>query len=122
MDKVPKKLILVASFAVSGASAFFVYLVNSKGANLGVSILFNLVSTSGFIAMDCLGVELFPTELRGSGLALASTAGRLGAIVGNLVFGYLVEVDCAIPVVSVAVLLIGGGVLGLFLPKTTTTE
>ena len=49
---------------LSGASAFLVYLVKSEAANLGVSILFGLVSTSGFNALDCLGIELFPTKLR----------------------------------------------------------
>jgi hypothetical protein len=31
----------------------------------------------------------------------------LGAILGNLVFGYLVEVQCAVPILMVAALLIG---------------
>ena len=46
---------------------------------------------------------------------------RLGAILGNLVFGYLVEVNCAIPILSVAALLIVGGLAGLLLPNTTRT-
>ena len=56
--------VAVLSMTLSGLSAFLVYLVKSETANLLVSILFGLVSTSGFNALDCLGIELFPTALR----------------------------------------------------------
>ena len=48
----------------SGVAAFFIYLVKNEFGNLMVSILFGLVSTMGFNALDCLGIELFPTQLR----------------------------------------------------------
>ena len=51
------------------------------------------------------------------GVTLA--AGRLGAILGQLVFGSLLDVNCAIPIVAVAVLMITGGFTGLFVPNTT---
>ena len=52
-------------------------------------------------------------------MAVTLIATRLGAILGNVMFGYLVEANCAIPLVAVATLLISGGLLGLFLPNTT---
>ena len=55
---------VVLSMCLSGGCAFFIYLVTSQTANLLVSIGFGLVSTMGFNALDCLGVELFPTHLR----------------------------------------------------------
>ena len=51
------------------------------------------------------------------GVTLA--AGRLGAILGQLVFGSLLDVNCAIPIVAVAVLMITGGLTGLLVPNTT---
>lgn len=48
-------------------------------------------------------------------------AGRLGAILANIVFGYLINLNCAVPILSVAVLLISGGLVGLLLPNTTRT-
>ena len=54
----------VMSMTLSGLSAFLVYIVRSEMANLLVSCFFGLVSTSGFNALDCLGIELFPTKLR----------------------------------------------------------
>ena len=38
---------------------------------------------------------------------LVSVSARIGAILGNLVFGYLVESHCAVPIIMVAVLLVG---------------
>ena len=69
-------------------------------------------------------------------MAVTLVAARMGAIVGNLVFGYLVESHCATPILMVAGLLFGetlggvyvswhnflisgGGILGVFLPNTS---
>jgi len=52
-------------------------------------------------------------------MAVTLVAARMGAIVGNLVFGYLVEAHCATPILMVAGLLFGGGIMGIFLPNTT---
>ena len=51
------------------------------------------------------------------GVTLA--AGRLGAILGQLVFGSLLDVNCAIPIVAVSVLMITGGLTGMLVPNTT---
>ena len=52
-------------------------------------------------------------------MAITLAASRFGAIMGNVLFGYLVESNCAIPLVSVSALLISGGLLGILLPNTT---
>jgi len=49
---------------LSGGCAFFIYLVTSSTANLLLSCAFGFVSTMGFNALDCLGIELFPTNVR----------------------------------------------------------
>lgn len=107
MDKLGRKFFLCLSMLLSGCSAFFIYLVNSSSMNLLLSCVFGAVSTMGFNSLDCLGIELFPTHLRSTAMAITLVAARLGAIVGNLVFGYLVESHCATPILMVAGLLIG---------------
>lgn len=49
---------------LSGVCVFFIYLVKSKAANLALSCVFGFVSIMGFNALDCLGIELFPTNIR----------------------------------------------------------
>lgn len=39
--------------------------------------------------------------------ALSLTMGRLGALVGNLVFGYLIDLACVIPIILFAAFLFG---------------
>ena len=107
MDKLGRKFFLCFSMLLSGCSAFLIYLVNSSTMNLVLSCIFGAVSTMGFNSLDCLGIELFPTSLRSTAMAITLAAARLGAILGNLVFGYLVETYCAVPILTVAGLLIG---------------
>ena len=57
-------LIAVVSMVSGGVSVFGIYLVTSSTANIILSCVFGAVTTMGFNALDCLGVELFPTRLR----------------------------------------------------------
>ena len=107
MDTLGRKFFLCFSMLLSGASAFLIYLVNSATMNLILSCIFGAVSTMGFNSLDCLGIELFPTSLRSTAMAVTLVSARLGAITGNLVFGYLVESHCATPILMVATLLVG---------------
>lgn len=119
MDRLGRKFFLVLSMVLSGGSAFGIYFVKTATDNLILSCVFGAVSTMGFNALDCLGAELFPTHLRSTALAVTLLAARLGAIAGNLVFGSLIDVYCAVPMFMVACLLIVGGIMGLLLPNTT---
>lgn len=44
--------------------------------------------------------------------ALSLTCGRGGALIGNILFGFLVDLNCFIPVVLFAALLLGKLALG----------
>ena len=73
-------------------------------------------------------------------MAVTLVSARFGAIMGNLVFALFLDVQCAVPILMVAALLVGklsirfieiciylsfiiagGGLLGLLLPNTTNT-
>ena len=60
-----------------------------------------------FLTKTFSGVELFPTHLRSTAMAVTLVAARLGAILGNTVFGLFLEVQCAVPIIMVAALLVG---------------
>ena len=59
-----KKLKCVVNQNFWPGCVFFIYLVTSKAANLALSCAFGFVSVMGFNALDCLGIELFPTHVR----------------------------------------------------------
>jgi len=121
MDKLGRKFFLVISMVMSGGCVFFIYLVTSELANLLLSCAFGFVSVMGFNALDCLCIELFPTNVRSTAMAVTMTVARLGAILGNVVFGYFIEISCAVPILLVATLLLSGGLLSIKLPNTSNT-
>uniref|UniRef100_A0A1B6EF96 Major facilitator superfamily (MFS) profile domain-containing protein n=1 Tax=Clastoptera arizonana TaxID=38151 RepID=A0A1B6EF96_9HEMI len=119
MDKLGRKFFLVFSTVTSGLCAIGMYFVYNKKQNLIISAVFSGVISCGNAALDCLITEIFPTHLRATGVAISMVAARLGGIVGNLVIATLLDLYCPAPTFIVAGLLIGGGLLCLFLPNTT---
>ncbi|XP_054288174.1 synaptic vesicle glycoprotein 2B isoform X2 [Macrosteles quadrilineatus] len=119
MDQLGRKFFLVFSTMFSGLCSTAMYFVRSKEQNLFVSAVFSGVISCGNAALDCLITEIFPTNLRATGVAVSMVAARLGGIVGNIVIATLLDLYCPAPTFIVAALLIGGGLLCLLLPNTT---
>lgn len=119
MDRLGRKFFLVFSTVSSGACAASMYYVTNKTHNLIVSATFSSVISCGNAALDCLITEIFPTNLRATGIAISMVAARLGGIIGNIVIATLLDMYCPAPTFIVAALLITGGLLCLFLPNTT---
>ncbi|XP_061679558.1 synaptic vesicle glycoprotein 2B [Syngnathoides biaculeatus] len=122
MDTVGGRLLLSSSLLVSSLSVFLIYAVQTKTQSLVLSCLFSGVSVIAWNALDVVGTELYPTQLRSSALGVFTGAGRVAAIMGNVAFGSLVDSDCAVPVLLVSGLLLAGGVVALFLPRSKQTE
>ncbi|KAL1454336.1 hypothetical protein WDU94_010607 [Cyamophila willieti] len=119
MDSLGRQFFLVFSTITSGICAIIMGFVRSKRQNLVVSAIFSSVISCGNAALDCLITEIFPTNLRATGVAISMVAARLGGIIGNIVIATLLDLYCPAPTFIVAALLIGGGMLCLFLPNTT---
>lgn len=119
MDRLGRKFFLVFSTLTSGICAASMYFVYNKTHNLIVSAVFSSVISCGNAALDCLITEIFPTNLRATGVAISMVAARMGGIIGNIVIATLLDMYCPAPTFIVAALLIGGGLLCLFLPNTT---
>lgn len=119
MDSLGRKFFLVFSTVTSGICAICMFFVHNKTQNLIVSAIFSGVISCGNAALDCLITEIFPTNLRATGVAISMVAARMGGIVGNIVIATLIDMYCPAPTFIVAALLIGGGLLCLILPNTT---
>lgn len=63
-------------------------------------------------------VDLFPTRLRVMGAALALSVGRAGALSGSLLFGFLIDLNCFVPIVIFASIMMASGIMACFLPVT----
>uniref|UniRef100_U5EQ91 Putative transmembrane transport n=1 Tax=Corethrella appendiculata TaxID=1370023 RepID=U5EQ91_9DIPT len=121
MDKFGRKFFLVFSTFSAGLCSAGMFFVYNKQHNLIVSAVFSGVISMGNAALDCLITEVFPTNLRATGVAVSMVAARLGGIIGNVVIATLLDMYCPAPTFIVAVLLASGGLMCLFLPNTTRT-
>ncbi|KAJ3596484.1 hypothetical protein NHX12_002891 [Muraenolepis orangiensis] len=122
MDRIGGKTLLSCSLLVSSVSVFFIYMVQTKAGSLVLSCIFSGVSVIGWNALDVVGTELYPTQLRSSALGFFTGVGRVAAIMGNVVFGSLVDSSCAVPILLVSALLLVGGAVACLLPQTKQTE
>lgn len=119
MDRLGRKFFLVFSTLSAGLCSAAMYFVTNKVQNLVVSAIFSGVISCGNAALDCLITEVFPTQLRATGIAISMVAARLGGIIGNIIIATLLDRYCPMPTFLVAFLLAGGGLLCLLLPNTT---
>ncbi|XP_014894098.1 synaptic vesicle glycoprotein 2B [Poecilia latipinna] len=122
MDSTGGKTLLSCSLIVSSLSVFLIYVVQTKAQSLGLSCIFSGVSVIAWNALDVVGTELYPTQLRSSALGFFTGVGRVAAIMGNVVFGKLVDSSCTVPILLVSALLLTGGLVALLLPQTRQTE
>jgi putative MFS transporter len=122
VDRISRRRFLIGSFAVSAASllAFVVWDEVSPSLTL---LLFAILAGVLSAASDLVYVylpELFPTDLRASGIGLAVAASRVGSAVSTFLlpvvvaaFGVRVALGACM-----AVLVIGGIVCQLWAPET----
>ncbi|XP_028175157.1 synaptic vesicle glycoprotein 2C [Ostrinia nubilalis] len=121
MDRLGRKFFLVFATFSAGLCSAAMYFVYNKTNNLIVSAIFSSVISCGNASLDCLITEVFPTNLRATGVAISMVAARLGGIIGNVVIAALLDTYCPAPTFIVAFLLASGGLMCLFLPNTTRT-
>lgn len=107
MNKLGKKYLLIISLMTSGCAALGLNLIRNSLENLIVSCIFEAITSTTEAVIFCLVVDLFPTQLRAVALALTVTSGRIGAILGNIVFGLLIDLNCIVPIYTFGFLLIG---------------
>ncbi|KAM6926785.1 synaptic vesicle glycoprotein 2C [Lycodopsis pacificus] len=122
IDRLGGKALLSCSLLLSSLSIFLIYVVQTKIQSLVLSCIFSGVSVITWNALDVLGTELYPTQLRSSALGFFTGVGRVAAIMGNMAFGRLMDTNCAVPVLLVSFLLLTGGLVALVLPQTRQTE
>jgi MFS transporter, putative metabolite transport protein len=122
VDRISRRALLVGSFVVT-ALAILPLALGASLSPVAITILFGIYATalSCNIVLDYVYLpELFPTDLRASGIALASAGSRFGAAAGTFLlptvvadFGPHVAIAAC-----VAVLLIGAAICHAWAPET----
>ncbi|XP_078286089.1 synaptic vesicle glycoprotein 2C [Rhinoraja longicauda] len=122
MDLLGGKLLLCSSLFLSGLSVFFIWEVKTKIQSLVMACLFSAISVVSWNSLDVIGLELYPTNLRSSAIGMFTGISRIGSILGNVAFGELVDVQCTVPILLVAIMLFIGSLAGLKLPNIKNRE
>uniref|UniRef100_A0A8B9L5I8 Synaptic vesicle glycoprotein 2C n=1 Tax=Astyanax mexicanus TaxID=7994 RepID=A0A8B9L5I8_ASTMX len=118
MDKIGRLSMLGFSMVLSGISCFFLWFGTSEAMMIGMLCLYNGLSISAWNSLDVVTTELYPTDRRGTGFGFCNALCKFAAVMGNLIFGSLVSITKAIPILLASSVLVGGGLVGLRLPDT----
>ncbi|KAI5635173.1 major facilitator superfamily domain-containing protein [Phthorimaea operculella] len=122
INKIGKKVMLVLMLTTSGAAALGLNWVTSSLQNLILSCIFEAIVSCTEAVLFCVICEIFPTKVAATAMSVTVMCGRIGAIVGNVVFGALVDKHCVVPIYMFGTLLISSGLLCIILPKSTRPE
>uniref|UniRef100_A0AAQ4Q719 Synaptic vesicle glycoprotein 2Ca n=1 Tax=Gasterosteus aculeatus aculeatus TaxID=481459 RepID=A0AAQ4Q719_GASAC len=118
MDKIGRLSMLGGSMVLSGISCFFLWFGTSESMMIFMLCLYNGLSISAWNSLDVITTESFPTARRGTGFGFCNALCKLAAVLGNLIFGSLVGITKAIPILMASSVLVGGGLVALRLPDT----
>ncbi|XP_061672004.1 synaptic vesicle glycoprotein 2Ca [Syngnathoides biaculeatus] len=118
MDKTGRLSMLGGSMVLSGISCFFLWFGTSESMMIFMLCLYNGLSISAWNSLDVVTTESFPTAQRGTGFGFCNALCKMAAVLGNLIFGSLVGITKAIPILMASSVLVGGGLVGLRLPDT----
>ncbi|XP_041102172.1 synaptic vesicle glycoprotein 2C-like [Polyodon spathula] len=118
MDKIGRLTMLGGSMVLSGISCFFLWFGTSESMMIGMLCLYNGLTISAWNSLDVITVELYPTDRRATGFGFCNALCKLAAVLGNLIFGSLVGITKAIPILLASTVLVVGGLVGLRLPDT----
>ncbi|KAJ8919146.1 hypothetical protein NQ315_012132 [Exocentrus adspersus] len=92
-----KKRLIVSMAVIGGACATCIYFAQNADTVLALSSIFLALTGVCGNVLVTITLEMFPTFLRAMALSLHLTFSRIGSIVGNMVFPYLLYIGCAPP-------------------------
>ncbi|XP_067838255.1 synaptic vesicle glycoprotein 2Ca isoform X1 [Heptranchias perlo] len=118
MDRIGRLTMLGGSMVLSGISCFFLWFGTSEAMMIGMLCLYNGLTISAWNSLDVITVELLPTDRRATGFGFLNALCKAATVLGNLIFGSLVGITKAIPILLASTVLVCGGLVGLRLPDT----
>ncbi|XP_046404788.1 synaptic vesicle glycoprotein 2C-like [Ischnura elegans] len=118
VEKIGRKRVIVTSMLSAACCGAGSYFVTSATQNLVLSCLLQAFNAASFSTLMSVIIELFPATLRGLATTILMNISYIGSICGNIIFGVLLDVNCAIPVFLSAGVVGACGVLCFFLPNT----
>lgn len=93
IEKVGRKFVLVTYLIGTAVSAYFFGNAESLGLLLTAGAFLSFFNLGAWGALYAYTPEQYPTIIRGTGVGVAASIGRVGGIFGPLLVGYLVTAN-----------------------------
>ncbi|XP_015178792.1 PREDICTED: synaptic vesicle glycoprotein 2B-like isoform X2 [Polistes dominula] len=117
INRLGYKFFLVTSTVIASLSSFCIFLVKTSIENLIISCIFESFTSICVSVVSCMLIDFYPTHLRSIAAGLASFFSRLGAMMGTLMTGLLIDNHCTILIVLVGIQLLICSILSILTPK-----
>jgi len=116
MDCIGRVSLLVTCQLIGGVSCILAGLINPP-FTLILSLLGKAASSIVFLTVYLYTAEVYPTQVRGLGLALTATAARIGGFIAPFIAGLGVR-DPSLPFLIFGGAAVIGGIASILLPET----
>ena len=114
---VGKKKLIATCFMIAAACCASLYWASTANSILGLCSVFVAMSSIGGACVVNIIVDNFPTGLRTMAVSLTMMVGRLGAVIGNLLFPVLFNLSCLGPFCMIGSASLVSALLVTLLPR-----
>lgn len=121
IEKFGRKFVLVTYLLLTAVSAIWFGMAESEGMLMAAGICLSFFNLGAWGGMYAYTPELYPTEVRSTGVGLAASFGRIGGVIGPYLVGMLVARETSITTIFVIffVTIIIGALTVLFFGRET---
>lgn len=96
IEKLGRKFVLTGYLLLTAASAAWFGNAGTEGSLLAAGICLSFFNLGAWGAMYAYTPELYPTEVRATGVGMAASFGRIGGVIGPYLVGLLIDRNVAI--------------------------
>ncbi|XP_018050399.1 PREDICTED: synaptic vesicle glycoprotein 2B-like [Atta colombica] len=119
---VGKRKLMAICFIVAATCCGSLYWTEDTNGILGLSSVFVAMTSIGGATVVNIIVDNFPTYLRTMAVSITMMTGRIGAVIGNLLFPILFNLSCLGPFVMIGLASLVSAFLVAILPRKTTQD
>ncbi|XP_073831035.1 uncharacterized protein [Musca autumnalis] len=122
VNAIGNKQMQIIGLSLAGICGICLYWSSSSLATLIISSLYVALCSMANTSAVGASTNLFPTSLRTIVVSMAMMLGRIGSILGNVLFPVFMSFGCVPPFVMVGAVLFIGCILAAILPNTSKLE
>ncbi|XP_046615131.1 uncharacterized protein LOC124302722 [Neodiprion virginianus] len=117
VNLVGKKNLLLLVYVAPAACSFSLNWSPNSNVTLAIFSIYLMFTSIAVTSIISFTVDLMPTSLRATAVSLTMSIGRIGSMIGNLLFPLLLSTGCMVPFIFVGGFLLVCFVLSIFIPK-----